>query len=229
VLPFLQAHHIDIASTFTAGCNTGNNAGTTAAIGSLTNGLLKFRSAGVDRLSFVAVSEAPVLYLGSIAANAQGYRPGWIVSSLGQLAVIGGESPMPQMQNTRGFGWLPSQDVPPAYAPKANATQRRCLSLLHSQKVYPRSATDYGYAYNACEAVFVYEKALKLDGGNSDGQAISNAIGNIGTFQSTLNLEGKSIFSSARRNDAPEFYKPINWDGSCHCFRYGSQTYPMPS
>ncbi|HEX3900578.1 MAG TPA: hypothetical protein VHW74_15575 [Mycobacteriales bacterium] len=229
VLPFLKSHHIDVATTFTASCNTGNNAGATSAIGSLTSGLLKFRSAGVDRISFVAVSEAPVLYLASVAANAQGYRPGWIVSSLGQLAIIGGESPMPQMQNTRGFGWLPSQDVPPAYAPKKNAAQSRCISLLASQKVYPRSAADYGYAYNACEAVFVYEKALKLDGGNSDGQAISNAIGNIGSFQSTLNLEGKSVFSSARRNDAPQVYKPINWDGGCHCFRYGSQTYPMPS
>jgi hypothetical protein len=229
VLPYLSARHIDVATTFTAGCSTGDNASTTSAIGSLTSGLLKFRSAGVDRISFVSVSEAPVLYLASVAANAQGYRPGWIVSSLGQLAVIGSESPMPQMQNTRGFGWLPSQDVPPAYTPTANASQRRCLSLLATQNVHPRAATDYGYAYNACEAVFVYEKALKLDGGNADGQAISNAIGNIGTFQSTLNLEGKSIFSAARRNDAPEYYKPVNWDGSCHCFRYGSQTYAMPS
>jgi hypothetical protein len=229
VLPFLQAHHIDVATTFTAGCSTGNNAGVTSEIGDLTNGLLKFRSAGVDRISFVAVSEAPVLYLASIAANAQGYKPGWIVSSLGQLAIIGGEAPMPQMQNTRGFGWLPSQDVPPAYAPKNNAAQNRCLSLLKSQNVHPRSAADYGYAYNACEAMFVYEKALQLDGGNTDGQAVSNAIGNIGSFESTLNLEGKSTFTSARRNDAPLIYKPINWDGNCHCFRYGSQTYSMPS
>ncbi len=229
VLPFLLSHHIDVASTFSTACSTGNNAAVTSAIGSLTNGLLKFRSEGVDRISFVAVSEAPVLYLASTAANAQGYRPGWIVSSLGQLAIIGGESPMPEMQNTHGYGWLPSQDVPPAYAPKENAAQHRCLSLLHSQKVDPRSAADYGYAYNACEAVFVYEAALKADGGNSDGQAISNAISNLGNFQSTLNLYGKSVFSSARRNDAPEYYKPINWDGGCHCFRYGSQTYKMPS
>ena len=229
VLPFLQSHHINVVTPFTVGCGTGNNASTTSAVSGATNTLLKFRSEGVDRISFVSVSEAPTLYITSVEANAQGYRPGWIVSSLGQLAIIGGEAPTPQMQNTRGFGWLPSQDVPPAYAPKPNAAQKRCISLLRSQKVTPRSAADFGYAYSACEALFVYEKALSLDGGNSDGAAVSNAIANIGSFESTLNLNGRSIFSSARRNDAPLVYKPINWDGNCHCFRYGSQTYSMPS
>jgi hypothetical protein len=228
VLPFLKAHHIDVAAVTTVGCGTGNNAGTTSEITGLTNTLLKFRSKGVDRISFVSVSEGPVLYLGTVAAQAQGYKPGWIVSSLGQLAITGGESPIPQMQNTRGFGWLPSQDIPPQYTPKQNASQRRCLSLLHSQKVRPRAAADFGYAYSACEAVFVYEAALRADGGNTDGTAISNAIAHLGNFQSTLNLAGKSVFSDARRNNAPMVYKPINWDGGCHCFRYGHQTFTMP-
>jgi hypothetical protein len=133
------------------------------------------------------------------------------------------------MRNTHGYGWMPSQDVPPQYNPKQNASQKRCLSLLRSQKVRPRAAADFGYAYNACEAVFLYEKALKLDGGNADGAAISNAIAAIGTgFESTLNLYGRSVFSSAKRNNAPAVFKPINWDGNCHCFRYGHSTFQMP-
>jgi hypothetical protein len=70
---------------------------------------------------------------------------------------------------------------------------------------------------------------LQLDGGNADGVAVSNAIAGIGSsFQSTLNLYGRSTFSSALRNNAPAVYKPINWDGNCSCFRYGHLTYKMP-
>ncbi|HVV76478.1 MAG TPA: hypothetical protein VHC43_10620 [Mycobacteriales bacterium] len=229
VRPFLVSHHIDVAMTDTTSCGTGNNSGTTSTVSAITSALVKFRSQGVDRISFVSVSEAPALYVISVEAQSQGYYPGWIVSSLGQLAIIGGEAPQSEMRNTHGYGWMPSQDVPPQYNPKANASQRRCYALLRSQGVKPRSAADFGYAYNACEAVFLYERALKLDGGSSNGVAVSAAIASLGhSFESTLNLYGRTTFSNAARNNAPAVYKPINWDGNCHCFRYGHQTYPMP-
>jgi hypothetical protein len=229
VLPFLQAHHINVAPPFTIACGTGQNAGLVSTVSSLTNALLRFRSEGVNRISF-ETAEGPALLLSSIEAQSQGYHPEWIVSSLAGLATIGGESPIPQMQNVHGFGWVPSLDVLPQYTPAKNAAQRRCLSLLHSQKEYPKAAADYVYAYDACEAVFVYADALKVDGGNTTGTAVSQAIASIGTsFQSTLNLDGRSDFSAARHNDVPMVYKPLNWDGDCHCFRYGSQTYTMPS
>jgi hypothetical protein len=229
VLPFLQAHHINVAPPYTISCGTGQNAGIVSTVASLTNVLLRFRSEGVNRISF-ETAEGPALLLSSIEAQTQGYHPGWIVSSLAGLAVIGGETPIPQMQNTRGFGWMPSQDVVPQYYPKLNASQRRCLSLLHSEHVYPRAAADFVYAYDACEAVFLYADALEADGGDTTGTAVSQAIASLGTsFQSTLNLDGRSDFSAARHNDAPMVYKPINWDGDCHCFRYGRATYRMPS
>jgi hypothetical protein len=229
VLPFLRAHHITVAPTFSLGCGTGQNAGTVASVGQLTNILLRFRSEGVDRISF-QTAEGPVLLIGSIEAQSQGYRPGWIVSSLGGLALIGPQAPIPQMQNTHGYGWMPAQDIAPQYLPKPNAAQRRCLALLRSRNVHPRATADFVYAYQACEALFLYEKALKLDGGDSSGPAVSNAIAKVGSgFQSTLNLFGRSVYSPSRRNDAPTVYKPINWDGNCHCFRYGHLTFPMPS
>jgi hypothetical protein len=228
VLPFLQAHHINVAPPFTIACGTGQNAGLVSTVASLTNVLLRFRSEGVNRISF-ETAEGPALLLSSIEAQTQGYHPDWIVSSLAGLAVIGGETPIPQMQHTYGFGWVPSEDVLPQYAPTKNAAQRRCLSLLHSQKSYPKAAADYVYAYDACEAVFLYADALKRDGGATTGTAVSQAIASIGTaFQSTLNLDGRSDYSAARHNDAPLVYKPLNWDGNCHCFRYGSQTFTMP-
>jgi hypothetical protein len=229
VRPYLVAHHINIAVEYTTTCGTGNNAGTAATVTGVTSALLKFRSAGVNRISFVSVSEAPVLYVISTVAQTQSYYPGWIVSSLGQLAIIGGQAPKSEMRNTHGYGWLPSQDVPPRYNPKPNASQRRCVSLLASEGVKPRSAADFGYAYNACEAVFLYERALELTNGNSDGRLVSDAIGSVGNkFESMLNLYGRSTYSSSRRNNAPAVYKPINWDGTCSCFRYGHQTYSMP-
>lgn len=229
VEPFLKSHHIPTAPPATFGCSNGNNAETVAEVGQASNALLRFRSEKVNRIAFVSVSEAPVLFISATAAQAQGYRPGWIVSSLGQLAVIGGQSPAAQMANTRGYGWMPSQDVSPALAPPKNAAQKRCLSLLASQSVHPQSAADFGYAYNICEPMFLYIDALKADNGNPSGAAISQAIAGIGThFQSLINLDGKSDYSNSRRNDAPSVYREVAWSGGCHCFRYQGPTYPMP-
>lgn len=229
VKPYLIAHHINIAVAYTTTCGTGNNAGTSSTVSGITSGMLKFRNAGVDRISFVSVSEAPALYVVSTVAQSQGYYPGWIVSSLGQLAIIGGEAPKSEMRNTHGYGWLPSQDVPPQYNPKPNASQKRCYQLLHSRGIKLRTAADFGYAYNACEAVFLYEKALKVTNGHSDGTSVIAAIASLGNhFESTLNLYGRSTYSNALRNNTPAVYKPINWDGNCSCFRYGHQTFAMP-
>jgi hypothetical protein len=228
VRPYLAAHHLNVAAEYTTTCGTGNNSGTAAAVSQVTSAVLRFRGAGVDRVSFVTVSEGPVLYVMTTLAQTQGFYPGWIVSPLGQLGILGSAAPKAEMRNTHGYGWIPSQDVPPRYTPKPNASQRRCISLLHSRQVVPRVAIDFGFAYSACEAVFLYQRALHLTNGSSNGPAVSDAIASIGGFQSVLNLNGRSTFSKARRNNAPAVFKPVNWDGNCSCFRYGRQTFTMP-
>jgi len=229
VEPYLKEHDLTVASSFEIDCGTGDNASESAEISELPNLVLQFKTAGVDRVMFISVSEAPELYGFADTAETQNYSPGYIVSSLAQLSILTGQLTSSQLQNVHGFGWLPSQDVSPSQYGAPNASQAKCLSDLRSQGIVPSAAADYGYAYNVCEAVFVYQDALGTDGGSTTGTAVSAAIARLGTsFVSTTDLNGSSVFSTAKQNDAPAVYRPIDWETACSCFEYTGSAYPMP-
>src|SRR5206468_6874338 len=106
--------------------------------------------------------------------------------------------------------------------------QRRCLSLLQSERVSPRSAADYGFAYSVCESMFLYERVLHLTRGNALGSAVIGALSQVGDFQSVLNYDGSSRFTQSLRNNVPRIYRHVVWQNKCSCFQYTGPTYRMP-
>lgn len=228
VQPYLRKSHIDVASTQTFGCGSGNNASTANEVASAGNAMLAFRSKGVDRITFISVSEGPPLLILAEAAESQHYYPTWIVSSLANLAIQQGQAPADQLKNVQGYGWLETQDVSPSLYSKPNAAQRRCLSLEKSENIHPTAAADYGFVYSICEAMFVYERAIQLAHGNALGSRIISTVASIGHFQSVLNYDGASMFSPATRNNAPRLYRHVVYQGGCSCFQYVGRTYSMP-
>lgn len=227
-LPYLRSRHVNVVSVHDMGCGSGNNASQANAVSTAGNAIIDFRSKNVDSISFFTVSEGPALLVLAEAAESQHYYPKWIVSSLANLALQQGQAPSSQLKNVHGYGWLESQDVSPSLYSKPNPTQRRCLSLLESERVRPSSAADYGFAYSVCESMFVYERALQLSHGNSVGAAVIEAVARIGSFQSVLNYAGASRFGYAIRNQAPRVYRHVVWQDNCACFQYVGPTYPMP-
>jgi hypothetical protein len=229
IKPFLASHHIPVVATADEGCADGYNGSFSAAGAAVGNATLTFRSRGVDRITFITVSETGSMLVMAEDASSQHYYPGWILSSLAGTALLQGQAPSDEMKNTRVYGWLPSQDVLPAQYPAPNAAQKRCYSLVESQGIKPTSAADYAYTQSICEALFVYEAALGQAGGNIAGAALISGLDKVGTsFQSVFDLNGAADFSLARLNDAPVRYREAKWLNSCQCIGYEGPTFPMP-
>lgn len=224
--PYIQSKGLTIASVFAVGCAHG--AGDAASIaGQAGNLVLQFRTAGVDRVMADAVSEGPGILVLASAAEAQNWHPWYVVSSLANAAVLGGQIPPDQAANIKGYGWMPAQDVNPPQWPSTNATQQRCINLLKSKGIVLKAATDYLYAFNLCDAFFIYDLALKATHGSTGGPGVVAAVEALGTtYLSALNLEGKDSFSHTQ-HDAPSLSRFFAWDTGCSCFTYRSYTFPI--
>ena len=228
VLPFLKRAGMPQPKIFTADCVNGY-ADSGSASAQLSNAELTFSSSGVDRIMMYGVSEGPGLAQFALAAQSQNYHPGYIVSSLANLAVNNGTVPPEQARNIHGFGWLPMEDVPvSAYGPR-NRNQQRCVRLLKSQGITLSSSADFIYAWQICEPFFVYEAALAKNGGRLDPTSVLAGIQGLGTsFTSVTNLGGKTLYGPGRA-DAIDSARPLVYADSCGCWRYTGAVRAIPS
>ena len=225
--PYIAAKGLTVASTFTIDCARGEaDAGRAAGQGGSI--MLQFRAAGVDTLMIDAVSEGPALFLAASIAESQNWHPKYVMSSLANAATIANQIPPTQVKNVYGFGWLPVQDVNPAQWPSRNAAQNRCIAMVGEHGIGLKTAADYSFAFNLCEALFLYETALKTDGGRTDANAVVGAVEGTGSsFASTMNIDGHSTFSKAQ-HDGPSVARYFAFDGGCSCFTYRPTTVTMP-
>lgn len=224
-LPFAKAKGLTVSKDISINCPNGNS-DSGSAVAALQSAVLQFASARVDQVFFHMSSEGPPLLIFSLSAESQGYRPGYVVSSLGNLDALKGYLPAAQRSRVHGYGWLPIQDVRPADYPSLTPPQKRCLALLKLKGIKPVSGTDFSYAYNLCEALFVYE--LGLGGaGTSRGDAVIAAVKRLGTSFPSATNAGGSAFDS-RFPDAPRFARHVVFTASCSCFRYTGPARPIP-
>jgi ABC-type branched-subunit amino acid transport system substrate-binding protein len=229
IKPFLAQHRIPVAATADEGCADGYKGSFSGAGAAVSNAILTFRSNGVDRVTFITVSETGTMLAMSEGASSQSYHPGWILSSLAATSVLQGQAPADELSSARVYGWLPSQDVSPSLYDPPNAAQRRCYGYLRSAGIKPVSAADYSYAQSICEALFAYEAALGRTGGVITGTAVAQGVDQLGSgFQSVFDLGGAALFSPARRNDVPRRYREAVWKDACSCFTYRGPSFPMP-
>jgi hypothetical protein len=220
--PYIKAHGLDVVDTETLSCVGGAN-DDGAAVAQITSAVLKFRSARVDRI----IAEGVPVALFGITAEVQGWRPGYVVTSWTGGAVLEGTGLMPAAQeaNVHGFGWFPIVDVGAAHAPPLNANQQRCISLYRSEGLVPRQYSDYVTMYTFCDAMFLYEAALRVTNGNSNGALIAGAVEGMGTsYTSVTTLQ--ATFGPAQ-HDAPTLARPWGWTPSCSCYTYQGPAVPI--
>jgi hypothetical protein len=225
-LPYIKAQGLDIVDTETYGCTSGAN-DDAAVVAQITGSVLKLHSSGVNKV----IGEGIPIILMSVTAQTQGWHPVYLVTSWTGGSELQGTGLMPAAQEAQvhGFGWLPVVDVPAAQQPPRNAAQLRCLALLKRQGVVPSQFNDFFNAYTTCDALFVYEAALRAEGGRTDATDVANAIQALGTtYLSPMTLDGRTVLGPTR-HDAPAVYRPWSWSASCSCFAYTGVSSPMPS
>lgn len=224
--PYIRSKGLTVASVFTVGCPHGSDEAAAEA-SRAGNLVLQFRGAGVDTVLINAVSEGPPVLIIGFAAEAQNWYPRYVVSSLANAAVLATQLPPEQARNIHGYGWMPMQDVEPRHWPGRTKAQDRCIALAKAGGVELKSATDFSYAFNLCDALFAYERALAARAGNTDGKGIVAEIAGFGTsYESAMTLGGKTRFAPGSL-DAPSLARYFAWEGSCSCFTYRPVTFDI--
>jgi hypothetical protein len=223
VKPYIEGKGIPIATVFQLGCPRGSG-DAAAEVGRVGNLVLQLRSANVDRVLFHAQSEGPAVFVVANAAEPQGYRPVYLVSSLAQTAVLGDQIPPAQRANVHGFGWMPLNDTKRPQWPAVTPAAARCLDLLKKGGIVPSTPVDFASAFFTCDAVFLFQEAFERTGGRTDGPSIAAAVEAIGSgHASVLTLDGRSRFGPGQ-HDGPVTARRFDYQPSCACFAYRPET-----
>jgi hypothetical protein len=94
--------------------------------------------------------------------------------------------------------------------------------------VIPKEYNDYVSAYTTCDAVFLYEAALKKTLGASETAVVQKAIESLGTGYKSASVLGASTGFGSGDHDAPASYRPWGWQSGCSCFAYTGGPRAMP-
>jgi hypothetical protein len=222
VAPYLKAQHL-VGVLESEGCPQGASDDASAIV-QIQSAVLKFRSLGVNKL----VLEGPPVLVFALEAQAQGWRPTYLLTSASGGASLDGTIPAAQEANIHGAGWMPEVDVSVAHQAPKTAPERKCLAMLKSERLVPRQYNDYLYAYTTCDGFSLYETALEHDGDSTTASQVVSAITGLGrSWHGASMIDGATDFTATKR-DAPAEYRPWGWSGSCRCFAYTGAARALP-
>jgi ABC-type branched-subunit amino acid transport system substrate-binding protein len=180
VVPALREAGLTLAATYAPRCflslaDYGGQATDTQAA------VLQFRQAGVDRVLFVSqAAEANIMNLFSTGAEAQGYRPGYALSSVAIAVVLAANAPAAQLANAKGVGWLPVLDSANTSQEPTTATARRCLDMVKKEGVNPASPADTFFVYGPCDSFELFAAVLRATNGDASAAAVTRALPGVG-------------------------------------------------
>jgi hypothetical protein len=186
---------------------------------SMQSAVLSFQTNRITKVLFVSGSvEANLLLYFALAAEAQGFHPGYALTSAAAPAVQEANTPKAQLANAVGLGWLPSTDSNLVRTPPPAA--RACLQDLRSQGVAPQGAVDRAYAYGACDLIRLYDDALQVTRGDTGVSAVLGAIAAAGTGFDGASSYGERTDFRAGRRTGPAQGRFFAWSRACGCFDY---------
>lgn len=221
VEPWLKARGLNYQTTL-MDCARGASdvSGAAAAVSSAE---LRFASSGVDLV--YAAGIALIVFMQQ--AESQGYHPKYLTTVAGKA--IADNAPASQVKNLHGFGWMPAVDVDAAHQPYApTPAQKACLAKLAKHGLRPAAYNDFMAAYQACDGLELYAKALASVGG-TEARAIAKAVVNaLPSFRGAGTYDGRQRASSTQRG-GPAVMRAYAWNDGCSCLTYRGPTLPIPS
>lgn len=191
-----------------------------AVSGQASNIILRFRQAGVNRVLFVPTGAAlPLLFMA--AAEGQGYRPRYGLTSFDPPGFLAANFGPSQLSGSVVTAWLPTGDLPTEidhtkYVPAA----RRC-----DDAVKAGGFQSGGPIVAYCEGLFLLKDALDRDptftvpGFRKTIEAFGTSFADPRTFGSR--------FGPGRHDGATQVTTAL-YDAGCGCYQYtgGKMTAP---
>lgn len=193
-----------------------------SAAAAVSSAELQFASGGVDTVFAVGIG----LLVFMQQAESQLYRPNYITTiAANAVATL---APREQGKKLHGFGWMPIIDVALNRQPYAQtAPQKACLAKLARQGLVPREINDFMTAYQTCDGLELYAKALAMTQ-SVDSVAVAGSMSQVvkqfkgtGTYSGVLRV-------GTRQRGGPAVYRESIYDSRCSCMNYRGPTYPVP-
>ena len=221
IAPTASRLGLKIVATHTTRCFASiNDLGNLAS--EANNAVLKFRQAGVDRVLFVSGVEGNMMFLFATAADSQGFRPGYALTSLVYPNVVKNNTPASQLANAKGLGWLPATDD--GSGAVASTEARACVTALKGQGLSPAAPADYLFAYSICDGFSLTDRVLSTSRGQTAPGPWLAALHSVGSsFHAAAIVDGRTDFTGSRR-DGPAGSRIFAWNDGCSCFRYTGAT-----
>ncbi len=221
VEPWLKKHGVNY-QTVVGNCAAGSSDASSAAT-AISNAELKFASSGVNLVFGSAVE----LLLFMSDAQSQGYQPEYFTSVGG--AALAANAPASQMKHFHGFGWMPSVDVDLQHQPyQQTAGQKACIAKLVKHGLRPSAFNDFMAAYQACDGIDLYAKALAATGTTQAQPIISAVQAAMPSFAASGTYGGAMRASSTQRG-GPALARETGWTDACSCLTYRGPTFPVPT
>ncbi len=160
------------------------------------------------------------------AAESQGYRPRYGLSSNNGLELLQVNVPPAQLEGSLAVGWVSSGDTDMQHRPALHAAERRCLDILTKAGAPPPGnvATGQLLALWVCDVFFFLDAAIERSSSISPA-AIGSAVDSFGTSYRSLGTFS-SEFKPGRR-DGADSYRPLRFDSACSCFVYSGAARPF--
>lgn len=222
IKPRLASHGIEVAEevaiTFPGGAS-----GLGAVAAELSSTVLRFRTAGVDRVMFVDWSGL-LPYFFMPEADSQSYRPRYGLTSVDIPHFLQVNVPAAQLAGAVGVGWMPAEDVDFPQEPGGNPAATTCLDIMDAagQQLVERTTVTLALGY--CDGVFLLQAALhrSRDVSVSGLRAGIESLGDGYASPQT----GATMFGPGR-HDGPSTVRHLAFSDDCTCFSYVGAPRPV--
>lgn len=194
-------------------CVNGNDS-IAGAVAQVSAAALPFRTAGVDRVTFVSNNQGAATVFFENQAASQGYKPWYALTSYSTAGPGASQISEDAQTRIKGVGWTPYSDL--GTLPVPNAAAKRCRTALTEMRV-PYRAGDDLMMYGVCGQFFALEEALVASNGHSDAATLTAALESRST--SPLLLGGYRT-STRTRHDSAALFAPWGYSAPCSCFAY---------
>jgi hypothetical protein len=219
--PWLKRHHVTYETAILECTDGAGDISSMAA--AVSSAQLRFAANGVN-LVFAPGLE---LLIFMADAQSQGYEPEYLGATGG--SVIGANAPASQMRHFHGFGWVPSVDVDTRHQPYApTPPQRACIAKLGKHGLQPSQFNDFMTAYEACDGIELYAKALAAQGSTEAAAIVRGVVAALPSYVGAGTYGGAMQATSHQRGGGAR-YREYGWTESCSCLTYRGGVFSVPN
>lgn len=218
--PALAALGLSLADTYALPPPTSTSAITDLSA-QIQNAILRFKGERINHVIF-AVGETSVPFLWMPAAESQGYRPRYGLTSSELPNFLQQNDPPTQLARAVAVGWNRVADLGSSQSWNDTSQIRQCVDAVRATGM-----TDPSVEYEVgCDPFFLLQAALNSATIVSIS-GLRSAVDHLGAAFQYAGAPGTSF--GPNQYDGIGAYRDLPFVGACACFEYSGSSRPLPT